>query len=56
MAVTNLSGRILVIHKQGDAITVEDERGTVADVVQANIRATNGVVYTINKILQKSVE
>lgn len=53
--LTNLTGQILVIHKQGDAITVEDGRGNVADVVQANIRTTNGVVYSINKVLQKVV-
>ncbi len=50
--LTNLAGRILVVHKQGDAITVRDERGIVADVTQANIRTTNGVVYAINKVLQ----
>lgn len=50
--LTNLTGRILVVHKQGDAITIRDERGIVADVTQANIRTTNGVVYAINKVLQ----
>lgn len=53
--LTNLTGQILVIHKQGDIITVEDGRGSVADVTQANIRTTNGVVYSINKVLQKVV-
>jgi uncharacterized surface protein with fasciclin (FAS1) repeats len=53
--LTNLMGRILVIHKQGDDITVRDERGIVADVTQANIRTTNGVVYSINKVLQRNI-
>jgi len=54
--LTNLTGQTLVVHKQGNAITIEDGRGTVADVTQANIRATNGVVYSINKVLQKVSE
>lgn len=53
--LTNLTGQILVVHKQGDYITIKDGRGTVADVIQANIRTTNGVVYTINKVLQRYV-
>lgn len=51
--LTNLTGQILTIHKQGNDITVEDGRGTVADVIQADVRATNGVVYSINKVLQR---
>lgn len=54
--LTNLTGQILVVHKQGDYITLKDGRGTVADVIQANIRTTNGVVYTINKVLQRYVQ
>lgn len=53
--LTDLTGQILVVHKQGDYITIKDGRGTVADVIQANIRTTNGVVYTINKVLQRYV-
>lgn len=53
--LTNLTGQILVVHKQGDNLTIKDGRGTVADVVQANIRTTNGVVYSINKVLQRVV-
>lgn len=51
--LTNLTGQILVVHKQGNGITIEDGRGVVADVIQANIRTTNGVVYSINKVLQQ---
>ena len=54
--LTNLTGQILVIHKQGNTITIEDGRGSVADVIQADVRATNGVVYTINKVLQRIVQ
>lgn len=54
--LTNLTGQILVVHKQENMITIEDGRGVVADVIQANIRATNGVVYSINKVLQRVVE
>jgi uncharacterized surface protein with fasciclin (FAS1) repeats len=54
--LTNLTGQILVVHKQGNDITIADGRGTVADVIQADIRATNGVVYSINKVLQKDSE
>ncbi|MVM31976.1 fasciclin domain-containing protein [Spirosoma sp. HMF4905] len=50
--LTNLTGQILTIHKQEDHITIEDGRGTVADVIQGNVRATNGVIYSINKVLQ----
>ncbi|WP_080238597.1 fasciclin domain-containing protein [Spirosoma rigui] len=53
--LTNLTGQILVVHKQENMITIEDGRGVVADVIQANIRATNGVVYSINKVLQRVV-
>ncbi len=52
----NLTGQVLRIHKQGDDITVEDGRGNVALVVQRDIRATNGVVYSIDKVLQQIVD
>ncbi|GAB3717965.1 hypothetical protein GCM10027592_60520 [Spirosoma flavus] len=54
-SLTNLTGQILIVHKQGNDITIKDGRGTVADVIQADIRATNGVVYSINKVLQQVV-
>lgn len=50
--LTTVTGNILIVHKQDGKITVQDGRGSVADVIQDNIRATNGVVYTINKVLQ----
>lgn len=53
--LTNLIGQILTVHKQGNNITIKDGRGTVAEVVQADIRATNGVVYSINRVLQQVV-
>jgi uncharacterized surface protein with fasciclin (FAS1) repeats len=53
--LTNLTGQVLVIHKQGDTITIRDSRGLVADVIQANIRTTNGIVYSINSVLQPDV-
>ncbi len=53
--LTNLTGQILVVHKQENAITITDSRGTVADVTLSDIRATNGVIYSINKVLQPSV-
>lgn len=53
--LTNLTGQILVVHKQGNDITIKDGRGTVAEVLQADIRATNGVVYSINRVLQRIV-
>ena len=53
--LTNLTGQVLVVHKQGNTITVEDGRGTVADVVQGDIRATNGVVYSVSRVLQRVV-
>ncbi|QJD77682.1 fasciclin domain-containing protein [Spirosoma rhododendri] len=53
--LTNLTGQILVVHKQGDNITITDGRGTVADVIQRDVRATNGVIYTINKVLEKNL-
>ena len=54
--LTNLTGQILVIHKQGDGLTIEDGRGNVAVVIQSDVRATNGVVYSINKVLQRSLK
>lgn len=51
--LTNLTGQVLVVHKQGSTITIKDERGTVADVIQGDIRATNGVVYSVNRVLQR---
>ena len=53
--LTNLTGQILIVHKQGDDITIKDGRGTVAEVLQADIRATNGVVYSVNRVLQRIV-
>ncbi|MBR8837123.1 MAG: fasciclin domain-containing protein [Stigonema ocellatum SAG 48.90 = DSM 106950] len=53
--LTNLTGQILVVHKQASDLTIEDGRGNVADVIQADVRATNGVVYSINKVLQRNV-
>lgn len=53
--LTNLTGQVLVVHKQENYITIEDGRGVVADVTQADIRTTNGVVYSINKVLQQAV-
>lgn len=52
----NLTGQVLMVHKQGSEMTIEDGRGTVANVIQGDIRATNGVVYSIDKVLQKIVE
>ena len=54
--LTNLTGQILLVHKQGNDITIEDGRGGVADVIQADIRTTNGVVYSISRVLQHIVE
>ncbi|UFH51975.1 fasciclin domain-containing protein [Spirosoma sp. KNUC1025] len=53
--LTNLTGQILVVHKQGNGITIKDGRGTVAEILQADIRATNGVVYSVNRVLQRVV-
>ncbi len=53
--LTNVLGQILVVHKQGDSITITDGRGTVADVIERDIRATNGVIHTINKVLEKNL-
>ena len=52
----NVTGQILVVHKQENTITITDERGTVANVIQSDIRATNGVVYSIDKLLQTNVK
>lgn len=49
------SSQVSVVHKQGNDLTVEAGRGTVADVVQATSRATNGVVYSINRVQQRNV-
>ncbi|MEZ0612070.1 fasciclin domain-containing protein [Fibrella sp. WM1] len=54
--LTNLTGQLLIVHKQGDRITVADGRGIVADVIEANIRTTNGVVYSINNVLQRGTQ
>ena len=54
-SLMNLTGQILVVHKQGNAMTVKDGRGTVAEVLQADVRATNGVVYSVNRVLQRVV-
>lgn len=52
----NLTGQILMVHKKGSEMTIEDGRGTVANVIQGDVRATNGVIYSIDKVLQKIVE
>lgn len=54
--LTNVTGQILVVHKQENRTTITDERGTVANVLKADIRATNGVVHSIDKVLQTNVK
>lgn len=52
----NLTGQVLMVHKKGSEMTIEDGRGTVANVIQGDVRATNGVIYSIDKVLQRIVE
>lgn len=54
--LTNVTGQALVVHKQGESITITDERGTVATLIQGDIQTTNGVVYSVDKVLQTSMK
>lgn len=49
--VTTLNGEKLTLSDKDGKMTVKDAKGNVANVVAADIDASNGVVYTIDKVL-----
>ncbi|WP_266367061.1 fasciclin domain-containing protein [Tellurirhabdus rosea] len=49
--LTTLAGETLTVKKQGNTVTIRDAKGKSANVVQADIRATNGVVHSIDTVL-----
>lgn len=49
--VTTLNGGKLTIAQKDGKLTVKDANGNVANVIATDIDASNGVVYTIDKVL-----
>lgn len=49
--VTTLNGDMLLISEKDGKLSVKDSKGNVANVIASDIDASNGVVYTINKVL-----
>jgi uncharacterized surface protein with fasciclin (FAS1) repeats len=46
-----VTGGVLTVSKQGDAVTVVDGAGNSAAVNQADVEATNGIVHSIDTVL-----
>lgn len=49
--VTTLNGEKLTLSDKDGKMTVKDAKGNVANVIASDIDASNGVVYTIDKVL-----
>ena len=46
-----VSGETLTVGKQGEAITLTDSKGNTANIVFADVEATNGTVHSIDTVL-----
>lgn len=46
-----VTGGVLTVGKQGDAVTITDGAGNTATVNQADIEATNGVIHSVDAVL-----
>jgi uncharacterized surface protein with fasciclin (FAS1) repeats len=46
-----VTGGVLTVGKQGDAVTITDGAGNTATVNQADIEATNGIIHSIDAVL-----
>lgn len=46
-----VTGGVLTVGKQGDAVTITDGAGNTATVNQPDIEATNGVIHSIDAVL-----
>ena len=46
-----LASARLCITKSGKGVTIDDGTGTVANVIIADIKADNGVIHVIDKVL-----
>ena len=46
-----VSGATLAVGKQGDTITLTDAQGNTANVVVADVEATNGTIHSIDTVL-----
>ncbi len=48
---TTLSGQEIVVERSGNAVSVRDQLGRVAQVVAADVAIANGVVHVINGVM-----
>lgn len=46
-----VSGETLTVGKQGDDITLTDSKGNTANIVFADVEATNGTIHSIDTVL-----
>ena len=49
--VTTLNGEKLIFSEKNGKLNIKDAKGNVANVVGADVDASNGVVHTIDKVL-----
>ena len=46
-----VEGDSITVSKDGDAWTVTDEKGNVANITIADVMQSNGVIFVIDKVL-----
>ncbi len=46
-----VTGGVLTVNKEGDAITITDGAGNTATINQADIEATNGMIHSVDAVL-----
>nr|WP_297351480.1 fasciclin domain-containing protein [uncultured Caldimonas sp.] len=49
--IATLEGGVFKVEAQGDGLAVTDERNRVAAITATDVRASNGVLHTIDKVL-----
>ena len=49
--IATLEGGVFKVEGQGDGLAVTDERNRVAAITATDVRASNGVLHTIDKVL-----
>ncbi|SNS21674.1 transforming growth factor-beta-induced protein [Belliella buryatensis] len=53
---TTVSGQALTVARNGNAVTVTDANGDVANVVAADVAISNGVVHVIDRVLLPEID
>ena len=52
--IKTVGGDMLTVRMKGGKVMIEDAKGGMATVTTADIKATNGVVHSIDKVLMPS--